>query len=134
MSMFRILPTNEELIAQDLADIKRLIRATRKLNNKRRWARAVMLRSSRVSLVLRAFERVLGDNYKSREKMPDGRWAIYVYAMGYPAVCVALVGGGSTKTLEEVQALVPVEVLRPDLIDMDGLRAQLVVRKNKEGA
>lgn len=134
MDMFRILPTNEDQIAQDLKAIKRLIREARKYNNKRRWARAVMLRSTRIGLVLHAFQRVLGDNYKGREKMPDGRWAIFVYAVGYPALCVALVGGGSTKTLEEVQAPVPVEVLRPDLIDMDRLRAELVVKSKEHAA
>lgn len=115
-------PTHQEVLAAQLADLRRCIRLARKYNNKRRWRRAIMLRTTSISLCLRAFERVLAGEYTGRLKQEDGRWAILAHDGRGAAVIVAYVGGGGTKLLEEVRAPISIEITRPELVDIDALR------------
>lgn len=116
------VPTHEEVLAEQLADIRGFIRLARKYNNKRRWRRAVMLRTTSISLCLRAFERVLAGNYTGRMKQEDGRWAILAHDGRGAAVIVAYVGGGATRRLEDFRAPISIEVTRPELVDIAALR------------
>lgn len=82
----------------------------------------MVLRSARVSLVLRSVERAIGSRYLRREKGADRRWSVYARGDGGAEVLVALVGGGATRRLEDVQAPVQVEIIEASLVDLDGLR------------
>ncbi|MBX3203598.1 MAG: hypothetical protein KF764_00955 [Labilithrix sp.] len=72
--------------------------------------------------MLRAIERTLGDNFVRREKREDRRWAVFGRSGKGDDVLVALVGGGSTRRLEDVRAPVPVEILEPSFINLDAFR------------
>jgi hypothetical protein len=117
------IPTPDDVQAAQLADLRRCIRLARKYNNKRRWRRAIMLRTTSISLCLRAFKRVLAGEYTGRIKHEDGRWAILAHDGRGAAVIVAYVGGGSTRGLDDVRAPISIAITRPELVDIEALRA-----------
>lgn len=119
----------EQVHIPTLSDMRRLIRAAEKYRRKKEWRRATVLRQTRVSLCLRAFERVLGAKYAGRKKGADRRWGIFARSESGEVVVVAYVGGGPTKRLEEVRAPIPIEVLDPFLVDVDALRAATRAQK-----
>lgn len=110
------------VVAKELALLRRTIRVAERLCRRRVWRRAVQHRATKIAVVLAYVERALGDRYSRRQKTDDRRWAIFGRDTHDSEVLVAMVGGGSTRRLEEVRMPIPVEILQPRLIDLAELR------------
>lgn len=123
----------DELVLAEVGEIKRLIRASRRLKNKQQWRRAISLRSTRYAICLRAIEEVLGDRYAGRTKEEDGRWAIRAKDANGADVVVAYVGGGPTRRLEEVRAPLLVDIVHAELIDVTRLVQRSSVGEQQQG-
>jgi len=110
--------------ALDLENGWKVLRVARKYVNTRDWRRAVQLRTTRIAVVLRAVERVLGDRYIWRVR-EAGAWRIFARNNSGEVVHVATVGGGPRRTLEDIRAPVPVEVIEPTVLDVERLKREV---------
>lgn len=116
------MPPEQVAAAEELATACRVTRAADRFCHKKAWRQAVLLRTTRTALTLRAIERVLDDKYLLRVKNDDRRWAVFARDGDGNEVLFALVGGGSTRRLEGVRAPIPVELVTPSLVDLDAFR------------
>lgn len=128
---------HDQLLRAELDDAKRVIRAGGRFCKRRAWRRSVLLRSTRIALTLKAIERVLGERFAHRLKNDRRQWEVFAHDTEGGVSLVAVVGGGTTRTLEELRAPVHIEVVEPTLIDVDALRSATraeAIKMDKEKA
>lgn len=106
-----------------LVEVNRLFREARRWVKRRDWRRASTLRGVRTALTLRALERSVIPNFSHRTREATGSWLVYGRDETGEIVLVAKVGATPKRTLEDLRAPVPVDVLVPSLVDVERLAA-----------
>lgn len=105
--------------AEFLEEAHELLREAQRYCRRRTWRRNVLLRSTRVALTLHAIEKSLDGSFARRIKDPSTRtWSVYARTTDGEQL-VAVVGGGPTKTLEDLRAPVRIEIIAADFFDLE---------------
>ena len=99
------------------AELRDVVKLGKKYCNRRNWRRAVLLRQTRIALTLRAIEHLLGSRLAGRKKTADRKWAVSAFDGDGILVLAVLVGGGETRTVEQLRAPIRVEVIAPHVLD-----------------
>lgn len=113
---------HDQLLRAELDDAKRIIREGGRSCRRRKWRRNVLLRSTRIALTLKAIERVLGERFAHRLKNERRQWEVFARDTEGGVSLVAVVGGGTTRTLEDLRSPIRIEIVAPALIDLEALR------------
>lgn len=102
-----------------MEEVHHLLREARRWCRRRAWRRNVVLRSTRLSVTLRAVEKALAPAFSRRMKDPATRtWSFFAKTPTGERL-VAVVGGGPTKTLDDLRSPIRVDIVAADFFDLD---------------
>ena len=114
-------PLELEVAFADISSLRRLARALRSVGRKRQWRRLVQLRTSFIAASLRAIARAAQHRFAGRSRDGDGVWAVFATEADDTVVLAARFCPPKVRTPKDFAAPMPVEIVRPDLFDVQRL-------------